>query len=139
MKKYHKETGKVPFVATMATEGQQRAMAYLKTGCNAFNQGKSQPMGFWTEQDVLQYIVENNLKICSVYGDIVEETDMLGNKTYRLTGEQRTGCMFCMFGCHLEPHPNRFERLRFTHPKQYRYCMEKLGLDEVLNYIDVDH
>ena len=96
-------------------------------------------MGFWTEQDVLQYIVENNLKICSVYGDVVEETDMLGNKTYRLTGEQRTGCMFCMFGCHLEPHPNRFERLRFTHPKQYRYCMEKLGLDEVLNYIDVDH
>ena len=68
-----------------------------------------------------------------------DKTDMLGNKTYRLTGEQRTGCMFCMFGCHLEPHPNRFERLRFTHPKQYRYCMEKLGLDEVLNYIDVDH
>ena len=139
MKKYHKETGKVPFVATMAAEGQQRQMAYLKTGCNSFYQGKSQPMGFWTEQDVLQYIVENNLKICSVYGDVVEETDMLGNKTYRLTGEQRTGCMFCMFGCHLEPHPNRFERLKFTHPKQYRYCMEKLGLDEVLNYIDVDH
>lgn len=96
-------------------------------------------MGFWTEQDVLQYIVENNLKICSVYGDIVEENDMLGNKTYRLTGEQRTGCMFCMFGCHLEPHPNRFERLRFTHPKQYRYCMEKLGLKEVLDYINVKY
>ena len=31
------------------------------------------------------------LKICSVYGDIVEESDMLGNKYYRTTGEKRTG------------------------------------------------
>ena len=91
MKEYEKRTGKVPFTATMADEGQQREAAYLKTGCNAFNTGRSQPMGFWTEQDVLQYIVENKLKICSVYGDIVEESDMLGNKYYRTTGEKRTG------------------------------------------------
>lgn len=139
MKAYEKKTGKVPFIATMANEGQQREAAYLKTGCNAFKSGKSQPMGFWTEQDVLQYIVENNLKICSVYGDIVEEADMLGNKSYRTTGEQRTGCIYCMFGCHLEEDPNRFQRLKYTHPKQYRYCIEKLGLREVLDYIDVKY
>ena len=138
-KKYEKETGKKPMMATMAAEGGVRKEAYLKTGCNAFNSGKSQPMGFWTEQDVLEYIFTRNLPIASVYGDIVEETDMLGNKTYRTTGEQRTGCMFCMFGCHLEKHPNRFERLKYTHPTQYRYCMEKLGLNEVLDYIGVDH
>ena len=139
MKKYEKESGKKPFIATMAEEGQQREAAYLKTGCNAFNNGRSQPIGFWTEQDVLQYIFTNKLKICSVYGDIIEESDMLGNKYYRTTGEKRSGCIFCMFGCHLEESPNRFERLKYTHPTQYRYCMEKLGLDEVLNYIDVDH
>ena len=139
MKKYQKETGKVPFIATMADEGQQREAAYLKTGCNAFDNGKSQPMGFWTEQDVLQYIFENNLKICSVYGDVIEEFDMLGNKSYRTTGERRTGCMFCGFGCHLESSPNRFERMRFSHPKQYRYCIEKLGMGEVLDYINVKY
>ena len=138
-KKYEKETGKKPMMATMAAEGGVRKEAYLKTGCNAFNSGKSQPMGFWTEQDVLEYIFTKKLPIASVYGDVVEESDMLGDKTYRTTGEQRTGCMFCMFGCHLEKHPNRFERLKYTHPTQYRYCMEKLGLNEVLDYIGVDH
>ena len=139
MKKYEKESGKKPFIATMAEEGQQREAAYLKTGCNAFNNGRSQPMGFWTEQDVLQYIFENKLKICSVYGDVVEESDMLGNKYYRTTGEKRSGCIFCMFGCHLEESPNRFGRLKYTHPTQYRYCVEKLGLKEVLDYIGVKY
>ena len=74
-----------------------------------------------------------------MYGDVVEESDMLGNKNYRTTGEQRTGCMFCMFGCHLEKEPNRFQRMKYTHPKQYKYCMEKLKLKEVLDYINVKY
>ena len=140
-KKYEKETGKVPFIGTLAAESQQREAVYLKTGCNAFDskKPKSTPLGFWTEQDILQYIFENNLTICSVYGDVVEESDMLGNKNYRATGEQRTGCMFCMFGCHLEKEPNRFQRMKYTHPKQYKYCMEKLNLKEVLDYINVKY
>ena len=140
-KKYEKETGKVPFIGTLAAESQQREAVYLKTGCNSFNSNKpkSTPLGFWTEQDILQYIFENNLTICSVYGDIVEESDMLGNKNYRATGEQRTGCMFCMFGCHLEKEPNRFQRMKYTHPNQYKYCMEKLNLKEVLDYINVKY
>ena len=140
-KKYEKETGRVPFIGTLAAESQQREAVYLKTGCNSFNSNKpkSTPLGFWTEQDILQYIFENNLTICSVYGDIVEESDMLGNKSYRATGEQRTGCMFCMFGCHLEKEPNRFQRMKYTHPKQYKYCMEKLNLKEVLDYINVKY
>jgi hypothetical protein len=49
-----------------------------------------------------------------------------------------------MFGCHLEKEPNRFQRLKITHPKLYDYCMKPvadggLGLDEVLNYIGVKH
>ena len=140
-KKYEKETGKVPFIGTLAAESQQREAVYLKTGCNSFNSNKpkSTPLGFWTEQDILQYIFENNLTICSVYGDVVEESDMLGNKNYRTAGEQRTGCMFCMFGCHLEKEPNRFQRMKYTHPKQYKYCMEKLNLKEVLDYINVKY
>ena len=139
MKEYQKKTGKVPFIATMADEGRVRREAYLKTGCNAFNSGKSHWLGFWTEQDVLQYIFENKLKICSVYGDIVEKRDRLGNKHYSTTVEKRTGCIYCMFGAHLEKEPNRFQRLKYTHPKQYKYCMDKLGLKEVLDYINVKY
>ena len=32
--------------------------------------------------------------------------------------------MFCAFGCHLEKSPSRFEQLKETHPRQYKYCIE---------------
>ena len=55
----------------------KREMQWLKFGCNGFNMKTpiSNPMSFWTEQDVLQYIKEENLPIASVYGDIVYEYD----------------------------------------------------------------
>ncbi|MCX7841558.1 MAG: hypothetical protein N2489_00595, partial [Clostridia bacterium] len=37
---------------------------------------------------------------------------------------KRTGCVFCGFGCHLEKEPNRFQRLKVTHPKLWEYCMK---------------
>ena len=137
LKRYEKETGRKPIVATMTHESRTRLTAWLKTGCNSFD-GKvpmSKPMSFWTEQDVLQYIVENNLELAPVYGEIQVNEE----GKYYLTGEQRTGCMFCMFGCHLEKEPNRFQRMKHTHPKQYDYCLNKLGLKEVLDYIGVDY
>lgn len=64
--------GKYPFVATLACESKNRRDNWMKYGCNMFdaNHPKSNPMSFWTENDVLQYIYENNIEICSVYGDI---------------------------------------------------------------------
>lgn len=50
---------------------------------------------------------------------------------------KNTGCMFCCFGVHLENEPNRFQLMEKTHPKIWHYCMEKLGLGEVLSYIGV--
>ena len=51
-------------------------------------------------------------------GDIVEE-----NGELRTTGCQRTGCVFCGFGAHLEKEPTRFQMLKETHPKLYNYCL----------------
>lgn len=136
-KKYEKESGRKPIVGTMACESMLRERAWQRTGCNAFDtkKPKSQPMSFWTEQDVFQYIIENNLPFASVYGEIKQ--DKTGK--YYTTGADRTGCMFCMFGCHLEKEPNRFQRMKETHPKQYDYCMNQLGMKEVLEYIDVPY
>lgn len=141
LKKYQKETGRNPFIGTMAVESSSRHCAWLKNGCNAFNSPMptSRPLSFWTENDILQYIVENNLPYASVYGEIVK-----GDNGYFTTGCERTGCMFCLFGCHLEKAPNRFQRMKETHPRQYDYCMRSreekgLGLREVLEYIGVDY
>lgn len=140
IKAHAKKTGKHPITAQMATESRLRTQKWLQHACNGFdmNEPKSNPMSFWTEQDVLQYIKENNLPIASVYGDIVsrdkegyEYTDELvpGGKLYT-TGCYRTGCIFCAFGCHLEKEPSRFQRLKKTHPRQYEYCIGGGEYDE---------
>ncbi len=140
VKKYEKETGLTPITATMACESENRKTAWLKTGCNAYDSQRpiSQPMSFWTEQDVLEYLKKYNIPYASVYGEIVEDKD----GRLHTTGCDRTGCVFCGFGCHLEKEPNRFQRLKQTHPKLWDYCMRSwseggLGMREVLNYINV--
>lgn len=122
--KYEKESGKVPIIATMASESKTRLAGWLRTGCNAFD-GKnvmSKPMSFWTEQNVLEYIRRNNIKIASVYGDIL--TGQSKGCKLCTSGCERTGCIFCGFGAHLEKGEGRFEKLKRTHPKQYDYCMD---------------
>ena len=47
--------------------------------------------------------------------------------------------MLCMYGVHLEKEPNRFQKMYYTHPKQWDYCINKLGLKEVLDYIHVSY
>ena len=44
--------------------------------------------------------------------------------------------MFCMFGIHLDK-DSRFDRMRITHPQIYGYCMDKLGLREVIRYCGI--
>ena len=138
-KKYEKATDSRAILGTMACEGRARQSTWLKHGCNAFDSTRpiSQPMSFWTEQDVLEYLSLTEIPYASVYGDIVKENDK-----YRTTGCQRTGCVFCGFGCHLDQEPNRFQRLKEIHPKLWEYCMRDwdkggLAMKNVLEYIGV--
>ena len=162
--RYGKENKRYPITAQMATESKLRTQHWLKNGCNGFEMKAqiSNPMSFWTEQDVLLYIKINNLKIASVYGDIVidkkNEEQLDGQMSIfelskefgvfeekrpvlKTTGAERTGCMFCGYGCHREKSPNRFERMKETHPKQYDYIMRPkeeggLGYKEVIDWIN---
>ena len=169
-KQYAKQSGRKSIVGTMASESALRCTNWLKYGCNAFDSSNpiSQPLSFWTEQDILQYLKKYDVPYCSIYGEIVPISkgdqiegqlttfDILGEyegTLLKTTGCNRTGCIFCMFGCHLEKEPNRFQRLKVTHPKQYEYCIgggemvdgkwqpnkEGLGLGKVLDYIGVDY
>jgi 3'-phosphoadenosine 5'-phosphosulfate sulfotransferase (PAPS reductase)/FAD synthetase len=132
-KKYEKQTELVPMVATMADESRFRENAWIQSGCNAFDSKRpiSKPMSFWTEQDVLQYIKLKNLPIASVYGSI--ESDNHGR--LHTTECSRTGCVFCLFGLRYDKPQNRIQRLALTHPKLHDYCINKLGLKEVMEFM----
>lgn len=102
IKKYGNESGRKQITAQMASESRLRTQQWLLNGCNGFDMQHpiSNPMSFWTEQDVLMYIREHysemldwrsreymlntgELKIftspiASVYGDIVSEDEEVG-------------------------------------------------------------
>lgn len=138
--KFQKETEMYPMTGTMACESDRRKTNWLMNGCNMFNikHPVSNPLSFWTQQDILQYLVKFNVPYSSAYGEI-----LLNDKNqYYTTGLDRTGCFACMFGVHLEKEPNRFQRLKVTHPKLWEYCMKPwdeggLGEKEVLDFINV--
>lgn len=135
--RFQKESGKNPHVGTMADDSMYRETHYLNYGCNIYDSAHpvSRPISFFLENDILQYLVEKQVPYSPIYGDIVKNN--FGQ--YKTTGEKRTGCMYCMFGIHLDETPNRFQRMALTHPKQYKYCINKLGLGDVLTYIDIDY
>jgi len=161
--RYEKENGGHPITGVIAEESNMRTQQYLKNGgCNAFDikEPISSPLGFWTNQDILKYLITQGkfypcslgeipirtTRYASIYGDIIKQ----GNKLVT-TGLARTGCMFCMFGAHLEQEPNRFQRMQISHPKRYDYCInggqfvdgawgpskKGLGLGYILKYIHV--
>jgi 3'-phosphoadenosine 5'-phosphosulfate sulfotransferase (PAPS reductase)/FAD synthetase len=136
MAKYEKETGRKPMIAILATESSAREDSWLRHGCNQFNASKpkSIPLAFWTEQDVLKYLKDNNVKIASVYGDIVQ--DEYGN--YSTTGESRVGCVACLLGMEFErkDEKNRIQRLKEIEPKKYDYVVNRLGFKDVLEYMN---
>lgn len=125
LKAYTKKSGRYPMMGMMATESHNRQMRYNKTGCNAFKlkSPTSWPIAFWTEEDIWNYIHQHNISYSKIY-------DM---------GEKRTGCIFCMFGVHLEKGENRFQRMKRTHPKLWKYCMVKLKMIEVLKVLNINY
>ena len=118
--RYEKKTGHHPFIGTMASESRHRSQSWVVHGCNAFDlkRPQSRPLSFWTKEDIWAYIKMHDLPYSQIYDK----------------GIDRTGCIFCLFGIHKEKR-ERFEILKQTHPELYQYCMEKLGIREVLKFI----
>ena len=125
VRKYVKSTSRYGMEGTMAADSRMRKTVYLRQGCNSFGATRpvSRPLSIWTEDDVWGYVRDHKVAYSPIY-------DM---------GYKRTGCVFCMFGVHLERPPNRFQLLQKTHPRLHTYCMEKLGLRKVLEFIGVAH
>lgn len=120
---YEKKERRKPFIGAMASDSFLRRLGYMRRGCNAFGTKRpaSNPLAFWLEEDVWGYLKKYRIPYSPIYDK----------------GYTRTGCMFCMFGVHMEKGENRFQKMERTHPRQYKYCMEKLGCGAVLDYMGV--
>ena len=139
MKKHEKQTQCHPILGVMAAESVMRKTKWLQYGCNAFEtkHPTSQPLSFWTEQDILHYIKLNELNIAEIYGDIVytdddgmEYDDIIFNNYMPLktTGAKRTGCVFCLFG--ITQDTERLLQLKEVEPLKYDYVMRGGAFDE---------
>lgn len=142
-KSYHKKM----ITAQMASESRLRTQAWLKNGCNAFDAKTpiSNPMSMWVENDVLHYIRRYEIPIASVYGKVVTEDESSGQLNFddicnlglfeldncllRTTGCNRTGCVFCGYGCHLEK-KSRFALIdEVSNPALRDFCMRGGAFD----------
>ena len=136
LKTYSKKTGRFPITGEMAEESMNRKIIYLKHGCNYFGDiPKSTPFGFWTRQDMMAYLLIFRVPYSKAYGEILynHAKDELYN-----TGEERTGCFLCPFGCNNEKSPNRFERIREKYPKHHN-LIRTTGMDKALDYMKLPY
>lgn len=126
-RRYHKESGRVPFIGTRTSESQVRAERWAKEG-EIYMGGKipsCTPLSIWTSDDINNYITKFNLDISEIYN----------------MGYDRTGCALCMFGVFSDR--NRFLKIKHTHPELWEYAMldyDKggLGIKKVLDFIGVE-
>ena len=125
IKKYEKKTGNNPMIGTMGSDSIYRLQHLKRNSCNVFDTNRpiSKPMSYWSTNDIWEYINKFDLDYSSIYDK----------------GYGYTGCMFCMFGVHREQEPNKFQCMKKTHPKIWNYCINKLGVGEILDYIGVPY
>ena len=141
LNKFERQSGRHPITGVLACESKLREQSWIKFGCNGFERQRplSQPLAFWLEEDILRYLKMTGIPYAPIYGDIVESRKKNGTPILKTTGVSRSGCMYCMYGVHLEHEPNRFQLMQVTHPQQYDYCINKLGCGAVLDYIGVPY
>jgi 3'-phosphoadenosine 5'-phosphosulfate sulfotransferase (PAPS reductase)/FAD synthetase len=107
---YEKEHSVFPIMGIMADESIMRMSECINGGgCNIFTKNgrtKSMPLSIWLEKDVWQCIEKYHIPISDIY----------------LKGAQRTGCMFCGYGCQFK-HDNRLQLVHDLYPKWYEIFM----------------
>jgi 3'-phosphoadenosine 5'-phosphosulfate sulfotransferase (PAPS reductase)/FAD synthetase len=132
---FEKLTGLKAIIGTMAEESSLRRRQYIKDGnCNVFTKGKEQckPLSIFTEKDIWDLIKKFNIEICSIYYDQIINGELV-------TGEDRTGCAYCGFGCQFEKEDNnRFTRLSKREPKRYLSFMDKLEYRKALTFLGIN-
>ena len=152
----------IPKSTPMAFWTEQDVLQYIRNNAKVmveYRKERFESKLDWTEEEYeAEYANGEWGAICSVYGDIVTDESKAQNCDGQLEFTEkgicesttilktscmdRTGCMFCGFGCHLEKEgEGRFEKMKVTHPKQYEWIMRDwdkggLGYKKVIDWIN---
>ena len=140
-----KKHNSFPYLGLMASEGGRRQKALIANGCNYFGKTvvRSCPFAIFSRQDLLRLALDLSVPVPEIYGFIDRKED----GSLFTTKAQRTGCVMCGFGIHLDKRPHHFDRLYYRNPKEWDFWMykcikhedgSKYGWGEVLTYIGVD-
>ena len=112
LKKYEKETGKKPILG-MAEESNYRKLSIIRNG---ISDKKCQPLTFWSEKDIWDYIEKYKIPYSKIYD----------------LGEKKTGCVGCLCGKEIR---GRFLRLKKTSLEQYK-LLSLLGYEKILDFLE---
>lgn len=133
--RYSRDTGQAVYMGLMADEGGRRAIALVRHGCNYYGKTvtRSCPFAIFSKHDLLRLAVDLKVPVPAIYGEIIK----LPDGTLTTTKAKRTGCTMCGFGVHMEKRPHRFDFLRESNYKEWRFWMYDMGWGKVLSYIGV--
>lgn len=122
-KQYEKETGEKAMIGKTYAESSSRTIEFFTKPCLRYDKKRpiALPIMFWNEQDIWLYLSKYNVPYCDIYKK----------------GFKRTGCMFCAFGAQCKG-DNRFYLMEKHYPKIYDYCMNKLKMKQVLDFIKIN-
>ena len=132
LKSYCNENGFLfSYVGITAEESNMRRKNLLKYGFNTEKQ--SRPLGFWTVNDVLKYLMEKKIEIPKCYGEIIEE-----NGIFKTSLHQRNGCICCPVGTLYET-PNKYQILYENDKKSWDFVINKLNFKKVCDWFGVKY
>jgi 3'-phosphoadenosine 5'-phosphosulfate sulfotransferase (PAPS reductase)/FAD synthetase len=122
---FERKTNKKPMVGVMASDSIKRKRSWREHGCNGFSMSRPQgrPLMSWDTPDIWAYLKQEKIKYPKIYD----------------LGLQHTGCMFCGFGILFDSCPNRYEMLKIHYPKIYKYVIERLEFNKVLDFIGISY
>lgn len=119
------------FVGVTYDESKMREKNIIKGGINTSSQCR--PLGFWTSNDVLQYLIEKKISLPSCYGDIIKK-----NGVYTTSLHKRNGCICCPVGAHLD-NPNKFQLLKEENKSLYNFVINELNFKKVLDWFNIEY
>lgn len=108
-----------PIIGTRIQESEQRKSAWKKSGCNSYTKdykhGVSRPISLWKDNDVNQYVSDNNVELSTIYTQYEAK---------------RTGCKICPYGAQIDG--SRFDLLKKLEPKVYDHFIYRTNLGHIL-------
>ena len=121
-RRYQRETKRKPFTGVMGEESQQRERNIIQNGVNILKGKniKSNPLAFWTENDIWLYAELYNIRFAeNYYNRIINDIVIPADK--------RSGCKVCLMGYGFECNKNemtRLDKLRILEPKSLNKLLQ---------------